>query len=248
MELVNLQKLRGKSTYLSQIWEAEDPSGKKYIIKRNKGKLTEVQFRFLEWVMEENPSGLLVPLEFSGKVDEKWDEIYELIDLPLLDDILFGLFPLDEKPKYGWNFSHAQGIMEQITATLGMLHSRGFIHHDVRSRNIFLNPHGLEVKLFDYNSLREPYFLKEGKDSWNDVPPEYRKGGCPIDFRFDVYQAGRLFFEMTHGDTEGYSKKVPRIEISDAVLEVIAKASHDRSIERYADCKEFHQAICSLHK
>lgn len=248
MELINLKEPRGKSTYLSQILEAEDTSGKKYIIKRNRSKLTDSQFRFFQWLMKERPDGLLVPSEFSGRIGEKFEEIYEFIDLPLLDDILLGLFQPNEEPKYGWNFSHAQSIMQQLTSSLGKLHSRGYIHHDVRGKNLFVNPRGLEVTLFDYNSLREPYFLEAGEDSWNDVPPECRQGNSRIDFRFDVYQAGKLFFEMTHGYETDYSKKVPRVEISDKSLEIIAKASHEKSEERYVDCNEFHEAVCSLQR
>ena len=248
MELVNIQKDWEKSTYVSTILEAEDTGGQKYIIKRNKVRLTETQYRFFQWLNKTKPEGLLVPLEFTGKIGECSEEVYEFIDWPLLDDVLLGLFPIGSEPAHEWTFSQTLRIMEQLTSALGNLHSQGFIHHDVRARNLFINQKGIEIKLFDYNQLREPYQLSKGQDSWNDVPPEYRNGNCTIDFRFDVYQAGRLFFNMTDGYTRDSPKRRLNIDVLDRALEIIDRASHEQVGERYHDCNEFNKAICSLRK
>lgn len=70
-------------------------------------------------------------------------------------------------------------MMGQITSALVYIHQLGFVHRDVRMENVFVQPvlSRLRLTLFDYNSLRRPFFQKEGADSWNsEVPPELREG------------------------------------------------------------------------
>ena len=131
--------------------------------------------------------------------------------------------------------------MEQLTSVLGYLHSHGYIHHDVRDRNIFVDPRTLEITLFDYNSVRRPYFLEAGVNCWNEVPPEYRLGGTMIDFSFDVYQAGKLFRKMVCG----YERE-PKVKITDGAIEVMHKACAEEREQRYANGTELHQAIIGL--
>jgi len=244
MKLRIIKSLWGESTYLSEILEAENLNGKRYIIKRNRGKLTKEQYRCLQWLTEIKPKEFLIPLEFKGNIGERWEEIYDFVDWPTLEDILHGSFHIDSDSKKGFEFSHAVKIIEQLTCALGSLHSQDFIHHDVRAKNLFVNPKGLEIKLFDYNSIREPYFLDRGIDSWNDIPPECRVGNCVIDFRFDVYQTGKLFFEMINKCNKNYNEV--KSDIQCTIIELMEKASHKQKEQRYFDCNEFYGAIASL--
>ena len=242
----SIRKLSSRSTYLSDIFEAEDKKGR-YIVKKNRVKLTETQHKFLDWLVQNPHPNLLIPTELNVNID-RLEEVYEYIEWPLLSDILLTLSPQDEQANYNWGFSHAWVIIEKLTYVLGYLHANGFIHHDVKANNLFINPQGLKVKLFDYNSVREPYFLEHGINTWDDVPPEYEQGNTQIDFRFDVYQAGRLLFKMTHHYLPNNTKKVLRPNTPSEVVEIIHKASHKNRDQRYNDCNEMHGAIKNLEK
>lgn len=225
-------------TYLSEVFLTEDSEGKLYVVKRNRGRLSEVQIEFIHWLISERPEGFLVPLEIREAAGNCLEEVYDFIDLPTLDKV-FGRL---EKPE-GWTFSHALGIARQLTASLGIMHDQGFIHHDVRAGNLFMDPQSFEVKLFDYNSVRKPYYLGTGIQSWNDTPPEYQLGNTQIDFSFDVYQAGMLLVRMTHNYDFGSKKMVLCVETPEAALEIMRKACHGQREERFANCKEFHNAL-----
>ena len=241
-----VRRLTDESTYLSSIYEAEDKEGKKYRIKRNVEKLTTEHKRFMLWLLQNPHPNLLVPLGIYGKVGEILEEVYEFVSWPLLADILVS--PRYAEVKTRFDFTSILRVMRQMTSALGHLHAGGFIHHDVRERNLFLNTTSIGVKLFDYNRVREPYFLESGKDSWNDDPPEYRGGTTQIDFRYDVYQAGRLFFKMTHNYAPDHDREILRIQMPDEALEVIAKASSSNREQRYEDCNEMHEAIINLER
>ena len=243
MPLTNQQRLIWESTYLSNIYEAEDEQGKIYIIKRNTAKARRDEIFFMHWLLNNSHPNLLIPFDVQA-VNGYLEETYEKINLPLLDNIATQLFPFEGGTRYGWATQHALGVIAQITSALGHIHSQGFVHGDARARNIFVNPAGLEIKLFDYNSVSRPYFLLDGRrDIHYEVPPEYRAGSAEIDFTFDVYQAGKLFVYLTHD-----FKNRPRVQLNDDLLNFISKSTAGDKNERYRDCNEMHEDILRIAK
>ncbi len=248
LELLNIHHLRGKSSYFSDIFDAEDESGKKYIIKKNKYKSDEIQREFLEWIMQSPHPNLLAPIEIREGNHGRLTEIYKFVEWPLFGDLFPKVFPFEGNRK-SLGFDKTLKIIEQITSALAYVHSYGCIHHDVRAGNMFFNPESLDVKIFDYNLVRKPYFLYKGINSWDDTPPEYRTGNTFIDPAYDVYRTGSMLFNMAYTFGSGRDKKKTlRSGIPLEALPIISKAYSDNKEERYRDCNEMLEAISTLGK
>ena len=94
-------------------------------------------------------------------------------------------------------------IIIHMAEALAHAHSRGFIHRDVKPKNIMLTKEGL-AKLADMGLARQvadvdveelgkafgtPYY----------IAPEQVVGSAKIDFRADIYSLGATFYEMLTG-------------------------------------------------
>ena len=196
MELQNLIELTTKTSYMSKVYKGMGEDNKPYLLKRNTCRLTPEQLEFMQWLIGNRHSSLLIPLEIRGGLGTPLEEIYPYIGPPnmLLDNFLSGIFPYnDHRVMGGWNFKLALSIMSQIAFGLGLINGAGFIKHDLKLNDVFVNFVTLDTIVFDYNCVRRPYKLDEGINTWNDVPPEYRIGNTEIDFTFDVYQVCLLY-------------------------------------------------------
>jgi len=147
-------------------------------------------------------------------------------------------------------FFEIADLIGKVALALGKMHSQGFIHHDVKPNNIFVNPKNEEVTLFDYNCVCRPYFLTEGIETHNTVPPEYKRGNSPINQTFDVYQLGEIFYRMTHtfNIKDGKITPCPRIKLPEGTLEIIAKTTSDNMAQRPNNCTDFYEMLSKLKK
>jgi eukaryotic-like serine/threonine-protein kinase len=123
--------------------------------------------------------------------------IMEIIDPPrtVADAIKEAGGPLPEK--------QALKIVIQIAEALAHAHSRGFIHRDVKPKNIMLTHEGV-AKLADMGLARqvtEAGIEEAGKAFGTPyyIAPEQVLGSPDIDFRADIYSLGATFYEMVAG-------------------------------------------------
>ncbi len=240
LKLQNLERQVLMSTYLSNIYSAKDQNGRDLIVKRNVMPMTKDQREFFEFLMRERDQSFLIPLQIGIDSEGRLEEIYELIRWPLLSKFLAGARTLEG----GLNFFHSRIIIKQMVTTLGRLHSMGFLHHDVRDRNVFIDIYTLKIRFFDYNSVRRPYYLSEGIASWNVVPPEYREGKTMIDYTFDVYQLGMLFYDLTHSEKGG--RLIPFTGVTADIKDILDKATAKDKGTRYRDCNEMADELTRL--
>lgn len=110
---------------------------------------------------------------------------------------------LAKKKVYGEK--EAIGIITQMAHALKHAHDRGFIHRDVKPKNIMIAK-GSIAKLADMGLAREANDVKaamaEAGRAYGTpyyIAPEQIRGELDIDFRADVYSLGATFYHMVTG-------------------------------------------------
>jgi len=94
-------------------------------------------------------------------------------------------------------------IVIHMAEALAHAHSRGFIHRDVKPKNIMLTKEGV-AKLADMGLARQVADVDVGElgkafGTPYYIAPEQVVGSAKIDFRADIYSLGATFYEMLTG-------------------------------------------------
>jgi serine/threonine-protein kinase len=96
-------------------------------------------------------------------------------------------------------------IVIQVARALDHAHKAGFIHRDVKPKNIMITKDGV-VKLADMGlaravSDREAAEAEQGKAYGTPyyISPEQIRGEIDVDFRADIYSLGATFYHMVTG-------------------------------------------------
>ncbi|MFI4859604.1 MAG: serine/threonine protein kinase [Phycisphaerales bacterium JB063] len=112
----------------------------------------------------------------------------------------------DDISKHGaYSEEDALKIAIQVTQALTHAHAAGFIHRDVKPKNIMISNSGT-VKLADMGlaravSDREAAEAEQGKAYGTPyyISPEQIRGEVEIDFRADIYAMGATLYHMVTG-------------------------------------------------
>ena len=93
-----------------------------------------------------------------------------------------------------------------VTEALAHAHAQGFIHRDVKPKNIMLDDHSGRTKLADMGlaraiSDREAAEAEAGKAYGTPyyISPEQIRGEVDVDFRADIYSLGATLYHMVTG-------------------------------------------------
>jgi serine/threonine protein kinase len=121
-------------------------------------------------------------------------------------------------------------IFAQVLAGLGVAHSSGVVHRDVKPQNIFVMPNGV-TKVGDFGIARidESGFTRTGTaiGTPSYMPPE-QFAGAKIDNRSDLFAACAVLYEMISG-----KKAFTGTNITDVMYSVLEKDPPDlREINR----------------
>jgi serine/threonine-protein kinase len=99
----------------------------------------------------------------------------------------------------------ALGVIIQIARALEHSHQAGFVHRDVKPKNIMLTPHGT-AKLADMGLARaasdaQAAQAEAGKAYGTPyyISPEQIRGEVDIDFRADIYSLGATLYHLITG-------------------------------------------------
>ncbi len=101
--------------------------------------------------------------------------------------------------------SEALDIIISIADALNHAHTRGFIHRDVKPKNIMITKEGIP-KLADMGLAREVSDTRLAESEAGRaygtpyyISPEQIRGEVNIDFRADIYSLGATFYHMVTG-------------------------------------------------
>ena len=178
-----------KEDDVTKVVEARS-SDRKIIVKSSKVPAHKDQKDLLSLLMTNPHPGLVVPLDVHEDVDGRLVEVYDFVSFPTL----FGM------TRFGDFLSTdtVLSIMGGLCSSLDYLHNAGFIHHDIRKPNLFVDMSpNLGIMLFDYNISRRPYTTDcKIRNFHRDAAPEYFLNNHEINFSYDIYQAGKLMVAL----------------------------------------------------
>ncbi len=155
----------------------------------------------------------------------------------------------------------AVDVVTQITRALAHAHERGFVHRDVKPKNIMLTKERV-AKLADMGLARETSDLQaamaEAGRAYGTpyyISPEQIRGEVDIDHRADIYSLGATFYHMVTGRVP-FEGPTPSAVMHKHLKETLTPPDHLNTAltagaaamiemmmaknreERYASCKE----------
>jgi len=100
-----------------------------------------------------------------------------------------------------YEVAEAIQIIKQILAGVGYLHSKEYVHRDIKPGNVLYYPQDKQWRVSDYgllgkleNGLAQSF--GGGTPGW--MAPE--QSGRPVDIRADIYSIGQIFYYLLTGD------------------------------------------------
>ena len=160
------------------------------------------------------------------------------------------------------NLEDIRRLFVQVLAGLGVAHSAGVVHRDVKPQNIFVLPDGLaKVGDFGIARLDTTSLTKTGSSLGT---PSYMSPeqfiGTAVDNRSDLYAAGAILYEMIAGVKAFSGTSITEVmyavlekdppdlsELKDnvpvAIAQVVKKALAKKPDDRFQSAEEFSAAL-----
>jgi len=225
------------------------------LLERN---LTQFKYEFSALGQLRHPN--LVEVYDFGVIADGNEYFFTMEHVPGEELSAYAYRQLKNSPgDYTWLYD----ITVQICRVLQYIHSRGFIHYDVKPRNVRMAKDGV-VKLMDFGLVGE--VRGEGQLKIRGTPeyiaPELIRGGR-VDHRVDLYSLGISLYEIVTGQppfTGGSSLVILRQHVEntppppshfvhdlpEALQSLILKLMSKEPINRYSSAEAVIQAVNQL--
>ena len=152
---------------------------------------------------------------------------------------LFDYLHKNPKTKNNLSLEFKNKISKQLICTMAYIHSRGFVHRDLKTQNILLDKN-LDMKMCDFGLTKLKSELNSGSGQFAGTPcymaPELfdRKY---YDEKVDVFAFGTVLWEI-------YSQKIPYINCDSAEI----KQKVTKGVELYCSSIIPKQIVSLIHK
>ena len=137
----------------------------------------------------------------------------------------------DLRKNYAYDEKEAIQVILQTASALEHSHGRGFVHRDVKPKNIMITNQNV-VKLADMGLAREmsdkEAALAEAGRAYGTpyyISPEQIRGEVNIDTRADIYSLGATFYHMVTGKVP-FEGNTPSSVMHKHLKEVLVPADH----------------------
>ncbi len=172
------------------------------------------------------PHPNIVPFVKAGYEDKTPYMVLEYIESRTLRDLLLYREPLLTE--------NVMIFIRQLANVIQFIHSRGFLHLDIKPENILIRPDGRLVLIdFDLALPRKRFFKKLGNVSGTTayVPPETLVDRVADD-RADIYAFGICCYEMLtfHKPYEGEKIEIVRQNQIDPKVPPVPIRQHNKNI------------------
>ncbi|HQR18559.1 MAG TPA: serine/threonine-protein kinase, partial [Gemmatimonadales bacterium] len=177
----------------------------------------------------------ILPLHDSGEADGLLYYVMPFVDGETLRDRLRreGRLPAEE----------AAAIAREVADALGYAHARGLVHRDVKPENILFEAGHAVVSDFGIARAIGAAGMTESGVAVGTVAymsPEQAWALKEVDARSDVYSLGCVLHEMVTGEPPFAGT---RANLPDPLGTIVARAVAKLPHERYADGREFAEAL-----
>jgi len=236
-EILPPNRAPDKFSYESNVWLPQ-PGENDRVIKVSNREIGLDDLDILDFLdaISVNTHPNIYPVEaHAGEMGTSLSERYLYTSFPTLDrlkhTIKEGLESNDIKQQQVVDFA------AQLADAAGHIHQLGFVHRDIRPRNIFVRSENERLKPFlaDFGLVTRPFFLDKPRDSFNEeTPPEIREGSTMVDARYDVYQIGWMLRFLTHDYSHGYGQWLAIKPVEQALEEIIGCATGP-IVQRYTN-------------